>query len=301
MPTWKFAPTSRNVAADTSDLAFDLGVNIIDDLPLTVSNSTTVKYEGSLSIVSPSAIFVLTLKGQNFSTLDGVVTGGTINQLSLTIAGGAHVTITGLNVSAERFGELAVVDFDSTVLLEQLLLSGNDNITGTGLDDNLNGMAGRDQLFGGAGVDDLYGGAANDRLVGAAGQDDLFGGAGNDVLIGGTGDDFMTGGGGADKFVFDLSVFASGTNFIEDFGRTDVIVLDNDGFKGIGGPGKMSASVFKNLDTGTVDANDRILYSQSGGGLFYDADGSGFKKFPVLFLSLDDNPRLTAADFMIMQ
>jgi Ca2+-binding RTX toxin-like protein len=280
MPIWKFSPTSRNVAADTADLAFDLGVHIVDDLPMTAS-STSVIYEGPLGIVTPSAIFKLTLTGQSFSTLGSTVTGGTITQLDLKIAGVSYVTIIGLNLSGAEFGNLAIVDFNSTVLLERLLSSGNDRMTGTALGDSLRGMAG------------------NDRLIGNAGSDDLSGGGGSDVLFGGAGVDDLAGGAGADKFVFNRSVYAAGTDYIADFSGIDTIVLDNDAFRGIGGPGKLDASRFKNIDTGMPDTNDRFYYSQVSGALWYDPDGSGFKSW-VLFADLQGGARLTAADFLII-
>ncbi len=281
MPIWTFAPTSRNVAGNTQNLAFNLGVYIIDDLPMTVNSSTTVKYEGSLGIVSPSAIFALTLGGNGFSTAAGKVSGGTINQLDLTIAGQSHVTITGLSLSGEQFGNLAILDFDSTLLLEEFLLAGNDKIIGTALDDALNGKNG------------------NDRLIGNAGGDDLNGGSGNDTLIGGRGTDDLVGGSGADKFVFDKNVYAAGVDYLTDFGRVDTLLLDNDAFRGIGGPGKLAAFKFKNIDTGLPDGNDRFYYSQQSGALWYDPDGSGFKAW-VLFADLQDGARLTAADFQII-
>jgi Ca2+-binding RTX toxin-like protein len=273
MAVWKFAPTSREVIANTADLAFDLGLYIIDDLPVT--------YQGSLSIVVPAAQFTFNVKGSNLSVMDGQLTGGTITSLSLKIAGGSHVTVTGLAISAERFGDLAQPDFDSTVLLERLLLSGNDNITATRLDDNINGMAG------------------NDVLIGLAGRDELDGGAGKDLLRGGTGHDQLTGGSGADKFVFDTSVYGAGTDTIEDFSGVDLLVLDNDAFKGVGGAGKLSAGLFKNIDTGMIDGNDRILYSQVSGAVYYDPDGNGTKPM-VLFAFLDNNFRLTAGDIQII-
>ncbi|GHC61511.1 calcium-binding protein [Neogemmobacter tilapiae] len=281
MAVWKFAPTSRQVIADTADFAFDLGLYIVNDLPVTLSSSTSVTYQGNLSIVVPSAEFAFNLKGSGLTVADGILTGGTITSLSLKIGGANYVTVTGLSLSAEQFGDLALPNFDSTVLLEQFLLSGNDNITATGLNDDIRGMAG------------------NDVLNGLAGRDELDGGAGKDVLRGGGGDDQLTGGAGADKFVFDKSVYGAGTDFISDFGGTDLMILDNDAFKGVGGPGKLSSKLFKNMDTGRIDANDRILYSQVSGGVYYDPDGNGLKPM-VLFAFLDNNFRLTAGDIQII-
>ncbi len=280
MPTWTFAPTNRSVAAETADIAFNTGLDFVD-LPLTANSSTTVTYEGVLSLVSPNANFKFTLSGQGLSTLDGKVLGGTINQITLQIAGQSHVTITGLTLSGETFGNLARPDFNSTVLLEQFLLGGNDRISGTRLDDDINGMAGAD------------------RISGGAGRDDISAGSGNDTLLGGTGVDDLAGGSGADRFVFDKYVYGAGIDYISDFSRVDTLVLDNDAFRGIGGPGRLAASMFKNIDTGTPDGNDRFYYSQQSGALWYDPDGSGVKAW-VLFANLQDGARLTAGDFQII-
>lgn len=97
--------------------------------------------------------------------------------------------------------------------VENLVLTGGDNIGGTGNglantmtgndgNNTLNGAGGADILFGGLGADTLNGGAANDTLDGGDGDDVLTGNAGNDTFIGGAGDDMLIGGGGNDTFVF---------------------------------------------------------------------------------------------------
>ncbi len=72
--------------------------------------------------------------------------------------------------------------------LENLTLTGSDNLNGTG--NILNNV--------------LIGNDGNNTLNGGTGNDTLEGGAGNDVLIGGLGTDTLTGGTGADIFAFNL-------------------------------------------------------------------------------------------------
>ena len=90
--------------------------------------------------------------------------------------------------------------------LENLTLTGSDNLNGTGnaLNNLLVGNAGNNILSGGLGNDELQGGAGNDRLDGGTGNDRLDGGDGDDLLFGGLGTDTLTGGLGADTFVFNL-------------------------------------------------------------------------------------------------
>ena len=98
---------------------------------------------------------------------------------------------------------IATVTYLLTDNVENLTLSGTDNLVGTGnaLDNSLTGNAGINLLVGGAGID---------RLNGAGGLDFLEGGEGNDVLTdtsgagyfnGGTGNDSLRGDGEADFFL----------------------------------------------------------------------------------------------------
>jgi Ca2+-binding RTX toxin-like protein len=108
--------------------------------------------------------------------------------------------------------------------VENLTLTGTDNIAGTGndLDNILSGNAGINLLSGGAGIDRLNGAAGMDFLEGGEGNDVLAdtagagyfnGGAGNDSLrgdgaadffLGGTGNDSIVTGTGADVIAFNL-------------------------------------------------------------------------------------------------
>jgi Ca2+-binding RTX toxin-like protein len=69
------------------------------------------------------------------------------------------------------------------------VLSGIENLTGTGYDDRLEGDEGDNVLNGGDGDDDLVSYGGNDELHGGAGDDWLPGGFGNDLMVGGTGND----------------------------------------------------------------------------------------------------------------
>ncbi|HOE16261.1 MAG TPA: calcium-binding protein [Syntrophorhabdaceae bacterium] len=95
--------------------------------------------------------------------------------------------------------------------LENLILTGNDAINGTGnAFDNLiigngknnilYGGDGNDILDGWGGNDILEGWGGNDLLFGENGNDKLYGGAGNDILNGGFGRDTMYGGAGDDTY-----------------------------------------------------------------------------------------------------
>jgi Ca2+-binding RTX toxin-like protein len=84
--------------------------------------------------------------------------------------------------------------------LENLMLTGTANLTGTGntLNNIMIGNSGANAMDGGSGNDTLDGGAGNDTLQGGTADDTLIGGLGDDVLSAGSGNDVLDGGDGAD-------------------------------------------------------------------------------------------------------
>jgi Ca2+-binding RTX toxin-like protein len=176
---------------------------------------------------------------------------------------------------------------------------GDDEIYGGGGNDSLDGGAGNDGLAGEAGADLIYGRAGADTLVGGAGNDVMHGGDGNDVLNGGLGFDILTGGLHKDIFVFNVKVARANADIIVDFNPVnDTIALDNAVFTKIGANGALRASAFK-LSTQALDANDRIIYNASNGGLFYDQDGSG-SAAAILIALLKNKAAITASDFIVI-
>lgn len=152
----------------------------------------------------------------------------------------------------------------------------------------------------------LTGNAAANILKGLAGKDTLLGNAGNDKLYGGGGNDVLTGGAGADKFVFDTVRNAS-TNLdvITDFSAgTDKIVLDDDfyhpGFAGTASGVALKPEAFCIAGV-AQDAGDRIIYDQTTGALYYDADGSGpVAQVQFVLLGISSHPVISATDFLII-
>jgi hypothetical protein len=107
----------------------------------------------------------------------------------------------------------ATADYTLTANVEELHLTGSDDLTGRGNAlDNI--------VVGNSGDNSLYGEAGDDLLMDDAGDDALYGGAGNDVLDGGAGNDTQQGGAGNDTYVHSL---AGGDDVIEESGGQDTI------------------------------------------------------------------------------
>lgn len=214
-------------------------------------------------------------------------------------------------------------------------LAGNDSLFGDSGNDTLYGGAGADFLAGGTGTDTVSyaqatqavvvslanssintGDAAGDtyesieRFIGSNFNDFLYGsnttndilagGAGADTLKGYRGNDVLYGGSGADKFVFNSALSASGNvDTIKDMTGADEIQLENAVFTALTATGALAPENFKNLSIAAVDADDRILFDQASGYVYYDANGSGAGA-RFLFARIDNGYILTSADFVVI-
>lgn len=167
---------------------------------------------------------------------------------------------------------------------------GDDWLEGGSHNDDLFGEDGNDTLLGLNNDDALFGGAGNDLIDGGDGDDILRGSSGDDILIGGAGNDLIYGHSGADTFVF----AEYGTVFFDnlvDFSGVDTIALDTSVFDIAAGA--LDASVFVQ-GSDAQDWDDRIIYDQTTGELWYDADGiGGIQK--KLIAVLDNNFALQAS------
>ena len=148
------------------------------------------------------------------------------------------------------------------------------------------------EILGYEGTGDFFG-------VGSDQGDIIFGGAGNDILNGGLGSDTLVGEGGAsDRFLFDSALGPTNIDTIADFlSGSDYFLLENSIFTALG-TGVLPPGAFVN---GTVagDADDRILYDQATGKVFYDADGNGAGA-AVQFAAIMGNPAIAASDFVVI-
>jgi Ca2+-binding RTX toxin-like protein len=209
------------------------------------------------------------------------VTGGTVTSFTYKGLGIEEAwKITGLNLSAVTFYDL--VQAGDPTAFKEFLLSGADEIVGSGQDDIILGYA------------------RGDLLLGRGGSDDLQGMIGNDTLSGGSGKDALSGGPGQDVFLFSAAPNAAlNVDSVADFDAAqDQIRLDEDAFAGIGTRGALGAARFR-AGTVATDATDRIIYDQASGSVWFDRDGKGGAA-KVLFADLGDGTVAKAADFEII-
>jgi len=147
-------------------------------------------------------------------------------------------------------------------------------------------------------------GAGNNVLSGGGGNDNLQGFAGNDILIGGAGNDVLKGGAGNDVFRFNAALnAASNADIIQDFvAVNDTIQLENAVFAKLVTTGVMNAAMLRaGAGVATAaDANDYIIYNQTNGKLYYDADANGAGA-AVQFATIGAGGiALTNADFVVI-
>jgi Ca2+-binding RTX toxin-like protein len=184
-----------------------------------------------------------------------------------------------------------------------------DTLTGDGVANSLGGLAGNDRLEGGGGNDSLSGAVGSDTLTGGIGNDFLYGqegtdwlegGGGNDFLYGGQGSDTLTGQTGADGFVFDTAQDAlNNVDLITDFAvGQDKIWLERGAFGAAGPDGTLAGAAFA-LGTVATEADDRLIYDNATGNLYYDYDGSGSDSGAVLFATVTAGTALTAASISV--
>src|SRR5205823_4946359 len=130
------------------------------------------------------------------------------------------------------------------------------------------------------------------------GHDHLNGGKGNDTLIGIGKHDTLTGGAGADTFIFENTTAADGADKITDFSHgTDHFDLLSALFTNIGSIGALDPSHF-HLGTTAATPAQGVIYDQTTGNLWTDADGSG-PIAAVLTAHLTPGTIVTDSDFLV--
>jgi len=180
---------------------------------------------------------------------------------------------------------------------------GNDNLQGSVLNTpyNMYGGDGNDTLSGGDAGDLLDGGNGLDALFGESGADQLFGRGGSDRLVGWYGHDTISSGSGHDVIGYGADARdAANSDHITDFNaKADRFDFNLPDFSEVGALGKLAKGMF-HAGSAADDADDRFIYDQGNGCLYYDADGTGGQG-QVLIAVLDNKPHLTHHDIVMME
>ena len=191
----------------------------------------------------------VTFTGSGFEWQDGqdVLGAGTINGIKFATQTGdaTYMTFTGLDLEVGEFNGAYFANNDIQDVID-LLVSGNDTITGSKIADTIAAGDGKDNVHAGVGNDHVDGGAKADKLWGDAGNDDLWGNTGNDRMWGNAGSDkfqfhegdgndvivdFDAIGGGKQQDYLSLddgdtfTIKKSGHDLILDFGDGDTLTL----------------------------------------------------------------------------
>ncbi len=177
------------------------------------------------------------------------------------------------------------VSFQLSSFVENLTLSGNTAINGTGntLANRIAGNDGANVLDGGAGADILTGGLGNDRLIGGLGLDTLFGNDGSDVFV--------------------LQNVSSSRDNVRDFvSGVDRLEISAALFGGGLSAGvSLTGSQFVSNSTGSAAGSDyRFVYNSTTGALYFDADGSGVGSTRQQIATINGAPALVGSDFTIV-
>ncbi len=180
-------------------------VDNTDDVIIEAANGGDDSVLASASYTLSDNVENLTLTGTanidgSGNALDNVIVGNSGNNVldggagADIMAGGAGDDTYIVDNANDTVAELAdegidtvqsSIDYALGANVENLSLSGTENLTGTGnsLDNVLIGNAGDNVLLGEAGNDTLFGNGGNDLLDGGAGADAMAGGGGNDIYI----------------------------------------------------------------------------------------------------------------------
>lgn len=153
-----------------------------------------------------------------------------------------------------------------------------------------------------ANIPNVIGTRFADTIFGGNHANNLSGGAGNDQLTGGLGTDTLTGGADNDVFVFNAPLTLANSDVVTDFhnaaGNNDTFHLDDAVFTAL--PlGPLAPGAF-HVGTAAADADDRIIYNDTTGQLFYDPDGNVATSGQTQFALLSNTPVISAADFLVV-
>jgi len=138
-----------------------------------------------------------------------------------------------------------------------------------------------------------------ESVSGTGNGDSLTGGDYADAINGGSGNDFLTGGSGYDVFVFDTTPDALyNVDTISDFTPADDMIYLSHTVYSTLPLGELGYDAFY-IGSSAQELFHRIIYDDTTGDLFYDADGSATDYAAVKIAILTGMPTIDNTDFMV--
>jgi Ca2+-binding RTX toxin-like protein len=306
-PSGRFGATDGRFAANSTGTAQD-------DSDRVIYNTTTgdLTYDADGSGAGQTPLIIFNLQGApTLAAADIEVVNGTAPSGSVINGTAANDTLTGTSGNDTING-----------------LGGNDLFLAgsTGGNDVIDGGAGRDSIefkdratsamvvdwgagtiSGGSSgsisfssIERIAAGNFNDVMTGNAAAQNLTGQTGADTLDGAGGADTLWGGIGNDAFIFRDMGSANADRVADFVSGQDKLQLDDAAFTSIGAMGNFTAADGRFWSgTAAHDASDRVIYNQSTGQLYYDADGTG-SSTAQLIATFTGNPTVAATDIVVI-
>jgi hypothetical protein len=266
-----------------------VGLEVTTQFSITVSDGNSSARDTNIKVVSTAVDGggnqppgPIVFQGGVISVIEHLNTGLTVGFLQETDADGDQLTYTLVDDGGGRIdlvnGNEVVVKDHTKIDFEQMQAP---EFTFTVLvSDGVNPAVERTVTLGVENrvLERVNGTAGNDLLSAGSGNDQLNGAGGADTLSGGTGRDQLAGGAGADVFLFDSRLSITNWDLIDfKLADNDRIWLKQSIFTalGVGSVNQpLDPNAFALLD-GTITDQTRILYDQTNGDIYYDANGSG--------------------------
>ncbi len=144
-------------------------------------------------------------------------------------------------------------------------------------------------------LDNRHGGRVTGTITGGSGADTIYLGNDGETVNGVLAHDVIYGGTGADTFEF-TSDGAANADGIRNFNvANDIIELSHATFTKLA---VGSTPVFS-IGAAATSASDHLYYNSTGGGLWYDPDGSG-SQAAIEIANLGPGLKLTASNFGVV-
>ncbi len=320
LPTWlTFDAVTRSFSGTPTDTAsgtYNLTITATDTSGASIADTFTLNVLNVVNGTTNSETINGTNSNDNINAGDGndTVNGGAGNDIidggagSDRLVGGTgddtYIVDNSRDVIVEAAGEgrdtiKSSANHTLTANVEDLVLTGTSNITGTGNDLN----------------NTITGNSGNNILKGLGGNDILLGAAGNDTLVGGAGNDTLTGGDGADQFLFGSGAAFNSTAFgvdsLTDFSQgIDKIALSKASFTALTSVINtiLTSSDFATINTTVTEeisiaggSSARIVYNSATSNLLYNQNGSstGLGSGGLFATLTETLPNLSANDFFV--